>query len=147
MAARTLTRGLATKRDAARAVLIGLLKQLAAYVEGIANENGENAASIVESAGMSVVVHGHARREPFDVWPDEHSGVIHLRCKAGPKGCTYYWQISTDEGQTWKDLPPTKQCETSVADLTPGKTYWFRYAILGRRGMGNWSDKKSIVVR
>lgn len=35
------TKGLATKRNAARAVLVNLLEQLKKYVEGIANENLE----------------------------------------------------------------------------------------------------------
>jgi len=141
------TKGLPQKRNEARAALVNLLKQLKAYVEGVANDSPEHAVSIIESAGLDAVLPTHAEKAPFAVEPYLVSGQVLLRVKAGPKGCTYYFQRSTDGGETWEDLEPTKKAETIASGLVPGKTYWFRFRILGRRGFGDWSDKLSIVAR
>lgn len=143
----TNTKGLANERNAARAKLSNLLEQLRVYVEGVANENPESAVSIIESAAMDAVVRSLPNLEPFRVTFDEKTRTARLACKAGPKGCTYYWQMSTDDGETWVDLPPTKQASTTVHDLVPGQTYWFRYRILRRDGLDDWSDKIYVVAR
>ena len=145
-------RGLADRRNAARATLSNLLEQLRAYVEGVANENLESAASIIESAAMDAVMPSYPDLAPFRVKLGRVSRTVDLACKAGPKGCGYLWQMSTDGGETWTDRPQTKQAKTTVPDLVPGKTYWFRYRLLVRAGgqtsrHTDWSDKISIVAR
>lgn len=137
-------KGLANERNAARATLVNLLEQLRAYVEGIANENLEYAVSIIESAAMDAVLPRLPNLPPFRVTLEGSN--VKLACKAGPKGCTYKWQMSTDGGETWVDLPATKQASTTVRNLVPGKTYWFRHAILLKTGLGEWSEKKYVVV-
>jgi hypothetical protein len=150
----TLTgaKGLADKRNAERATLSNLLEQLRVYVEGIANENLESACAIIESAGMDAVMPGYPELAPFRVQLGKAPRTVKLACKAGPKGCGYLWQMSTDGGQTWTDLPQTKQASTTVSDLVPGETYWFRHRLLIRAGgqtsgHTDWSDKISIVVQ
>jgi hypothetical protein len=145
-------KGLADKRNAARATLSNLLEQLRAYVEGVANENLESAVSIIESAAMNAVLPRYPELAPFRVKLGKLPRTVDLACKAGPKGCGYLWQMSTDGGETWTDLPQTKQARTTVPGLVPGKTYWFRHRLLLRAGgqtsrSTDWSDKISIVVR
>jgi len=145
-------KGLADKRNAARAKLSNLLEQLRAYVEGVANENLEFARSIIESAAMDAVMPRYPQLAPFRVNLGKEPHAADLACKAGPKGCGYCWQMSTDGGETWTDLPSTKQARTTVPDLVPGKTYWFRHRLLVRAGgqtsrYTDWSDKISIVAR
>jgi hypothetical protein len=140
------TKGLADERNAARKTLSNLLEQLRAYVEGVANENPESARAIIESAAMDAVMPRYPELAPFRVRL-KAPRTVHLACKAGHKGCHYYWQMSTDGGETWTDLPSTTQASTTVPRLVPGKTYWFRHRLLLRTGYTDWSDKISIVVQ
>jgi hypothetical protein len=143
----TLARGLKEKRNRARAALVSLLKQLKAYVETVANDNPDNAVSVIESSGMHVVTPTHPVKAPFAVRHGKVSGQVRLDLKADHKGSSYNWQMSTDGGETWIDLPKTAQAHTLVSGLVPGKTYWFRARILTRRGLGDWTDKLSIIVQ
>jgi hypothetical protein len=147
VAAQTRTRGLPEKRNAARGVLVNLLEQLRAYVEGVANENPDEAQSIIESAAMDMVAQRLPRIVPFRVRQGRVSGSVRLDVKAGPKGSAYDFQMSADGGKTWSDLPSRMQANTTVSGLTPGATYFFRYRILTRKGRGDWSDAISIVVQ
>lgn len=145
-------RGSANTRNAALATLSNLLEQLRAYVEGVANENPEFAVSIIESAGMDAVMPRYPNLAPFRAKGGKAPHSVDLACKAGPKGCGYYWQISTDGGKTWTDLPSTRKARTTVPNLVPGETYWFRYRLLLRAGgqtsrQTDWSEKIYIVVR
>jgi hypothetical protein len=146
------TRGLAEERNAALGTLSNLLEQLRVYVEGVANENLEFAQSIIESAGMDAVMPSYPQLAPFRVKLGKLPRTVDLACKAGPKGCGYDWQMSTDGGETWTNLPSTRQARTTVPGLVPGKTYWFRHRLLVRAGgqtsrNTDWSDKISIVAR
>jgi hypothetical protein len=142
----TRTRGLAVKRDEARAVLVSLLEQLRAYVEGIANENPEQAQAIIEGAAMDMVTSHRRGVLPFRVKPGRTSGSARIDVKAGPKGSSYRFQKSADGGKTWVDLPATMQANTTVPDLVPGATYLFRYRVVRRKGQGDWSEPLSFVV-
>jgi hypothetical protein len=140
-------KGLADARNAKRRVLDNLLDRLRAYVEGVANDDPEQGPAIVESAGMDLVTRSHPQRPAFGATWGDVSGTVKLRVKAGPKGSRYEWQMSTDAGETWIDLPSTMQARTLVAGLEPGKTYWFRHRILTRKGQGDWSGAISLLVR
>jgi hypothetical protein len=145
--AQTGTKGLVTKRDEVCAALVNVLNQLKTYVQAVANENPEQAHSIIETAGMSVASPATPVKLPFDVRADKLSGSVLLAVIAAAKMATYYWQMSTDACQTWKDLGPTKQAKKKVPDLVPQKTYWFRYRVLTRRGLSDWSEALSFIVR
>jgi hypothetical protein len=140
-------KGLADKRNAARATLSNLLEQLRVYVEGIANENPESARTIIESATMDAVIPSYPDLAPFRVRLGKARRTVILACKAGHKGCRYEWQMSTDGGETWTGLPSTTQASTTVSGLVPGTTYGFRHRLLLRTGHTDWSDKISIVVQ
>jgi hypothetical protein len=147
VASRSRTKGLSDERNSARGVLVNLLEQLRAYVEGVANENPDQARAIIESAAMDMVAARLPRILPFRVKQGRVSGTVQLYVKAGPKGSSYDFQMSADGGKTWIDLPSRMQANTTVPNLTPGATYFFRYRILLRKGAGDWSEAISIVVQ
>ncbi len=96
---------------------------------------------------MSVKGRSYPVREAFSVRPGRVSGAVILMVVAAAKRASYYWQVSEDERQTWKDLGPTLQARTVVSGLFPQKTYWFRYRGVVSSGARDWSDPLSIIVR
>jgi hypothetical protein len=128
-------------------VLVGRLTRLKGYVQGVADENPDFAAAIIESAGLSVAARGNKPKAALGVLPGRVSGSVRLAVKAVAKVASYEWQRSKDAGKTWLDLPRTLQAKTTVSELTPGVTYGFRFRAVTRRGVGDWCDAAWYVVQ
>jgi hypothetical protein len=141
------TRGIAEARDADLSALRGLLKLLGAYVQGVADDNPEHAASIIESAGLSVALRGSQVKVVLAVSPGRVSEMARLVAKAVAKEASYEWAMSKNAGKTWLSLPKTLQAHTTVSGLVPGKTYWFRMRAATRRGVGDWCEPVEYLAR
>ena len=74
------------------------------------------------------------------------SGVVELDARAVAPSASYYWQFSLD-GKSWTSAPETMKHVTVIAGLTPGQTYSFRFRALTRKGMRDWSQVVSLIVR
>lgn len=143
----TLAKGLKAARNAELRRLVSAMDVLKANVQFVADETPEHAAQIIESAGMSVKGRSYPVKEAFSVRPWRVSGTVLLMVVAAAKRASYKWQVSGDEGQTWKDLGPSLEARKVVPDLVPQKKYWFRYCAVVRTGPRDWSESVSIVVR
>ncbi len=143
----TLAKGLKSLRNAELRRLVSVMDFLKAHVQFAADENPQYAVEIIESAGMSVKGRSYPVKEPFSVRPLHLSGAVRLMVVAAAKLAQYQWQVSDDEKQTWKELPPTQQATTVVSGLTPQKKYWFRYRAVVRSGPQDWSEAISLIVR
>jgi hypothetical protein len=147
-AALSRAKGAATVRDGKRAVLVGLLQQLRGYVQGVADATPEDAAAIIESAGLSVrKIAAHGKRA-FAAKQGALSGsAIVTAVTAGPRA-SYAWQYSLDGGHTWLSAPSTTQGKTTVGGLPAGTTVQFRYlAVTPKGGQGNWSAAVALLVK
>ena len=129
-------------RIAARVVLIDLLSQLAAYVEGVALGN----ADTIRSAGFQAVTHEHGPSVPLtkpviDGAVNYASTKIQLRIKSQHNIHGVKVQYRTGAG-TWQDgggFSSTKL--VIVENLTPGTVYDFRVQFIGgSTGTSEWSD-------
>jgi HWE histidine kinase len=139
-------KGAAENRNAALAVVHGHLKSLQSYVEGVANAaNPNNAAAIIESAGMAVRKVTLHDKPALSVKQGPVSGTVRLVAKAAASRAAYDWQYSTD-AKTWTTLPQTLQAKTKVIGLTAGTVYSFRVQALVRTGEENWSQVVSMLV-
>jgi hypothetical protein len=141
------TRGTTAAMHDRRAALVALLHRLKAYVQGVADDDPEHAASIIESAGMNVKGKTSTPKPPFRVKQGRVSGSVELAALAAAKVAQYAWQWSDDDGKTWHDVEKTMQARTRIGGLVPGKTYLFRFRALTRRGQLDWSEPASLVVR
>ncbi len=140
--------GAATVRDDKRTVLVSLLQQLRGYVQAIADATPENAAAIIESAGLGVrKMPAHARRT-FAAKHGPLSGSVTVTApNAGPRS-SYEWQYSTDGGKTWVTAPATTQGRTTITGLPAAATVQFRYlAVTPKGGQGDWSQPVSLIVQ
>jgi hypothetical protein len=141
------TKGAVAARDEKKAVLLGLLKQLRAYIQGIADANPTSGPAIIESAGIAVRRTTVRRPRVFAATPGPLSGVAKLVVgSAGPRS-SYEWAYSVDGGKTWIEAPATFQARTQIPGLTPGVTVQFRYrTVTARAGQGDWSQPVQLLI-
>jgi hypothetical protein len=70
------------------------------------------------------------------------SGIVRLLARAVASAVAYFWEVSLDQ-QTWTAGAPTAQASTTLAGLTLGRVYSFRFRALTREGV--MTDASSIV--
>jgi hypothetical protein len=143
---KTRVAGAVIDRDAALKVLRNDLHNERAYVQLVVNSDPENAASIATAAGMTLVKPPARNKPPLAVKAGATSGVVHVVAKATKGAKANNWQLSTDGGKTWVDLPETTRARTQVANLTPGTTVQFRQRALTKTGASDWSLPVPHVV-
>jgi hypothetical protein len=145
----TLSRakGAAATRNDRRLVLVKMLQQLKAHVQSVADANVENAASMIQSAGMAVRKPAARTPRVFAAKAGTVSGSVTLVARAAARRSSYEWQYSTDAGKTWLAAPSTLQAKTTVSGLTPGATMEFRYRPVTKKGEGDWSQPNSLIVK
>jgi hypothetical protein len=147
--ARTLTRApdSVPARDQKRLVLVTRLESLRDYVQSIADANPEQAATIIESAGMYVKrVRGPAGR--VFTATQRLSGEVDLSAPSAGDRAAYEFKYSLDGGKTWSSLPEpfTTKTTVTVKGLKPGSTVHFRYRASVKGVIGDWSNPIAIIV-
>jgi len=140
------TRGAVARRDDRRRELVVVLEQLRGHVQAVADANLENAAALIESAGLAVRKAASRAPRVFAARPGIVSGQVKLVTARVAKRASYDWEYSTDGGKTWLALPSTLQTTTTVSGLQPGSTAYFRHRALIRTGEGDWSQPISTLV-
>jgi hypothetical protein len=145
-AALTRAKGTAEVRDAALAKVKTLLRQLASYVQTIADASGDQAGTVITSAAMAVRKVTPRQKQVFEA-VQSVSGSVILYGVVAAEATAYIWQMSTDE-KTWTALPTTSKAKTTVSGLTPGVIYSFRNEPVLRKGApAEWSQVISILVK
>ena len=116
------------------------------YVEGIANANSSSAPATIKAAGMLVKKSvAHAKQELAAKQGAISGSVTILAKSAGPRA-TYSWQWSPDD-KVWNDLPQTLKARTSTVNLAVGVVHYFRFRVLTKAGLGEWSNVVSLLVK
>jgi hypothetical protein len=146
-AAYSRTRGATAGRNDRKRALQGVLSQLKAYVQKMANANPEASASLIESALFRVARWAPHYRQEFTARDGAVSGEVRLTAKSAAKLAAYDWQISTDAGTSWSEWAITLKASTTVTGLKAGETVLFRYRAVTYAGMGDWSEAMAFVVR
>ena len=142
----TRLKGAVVLRNEKRTALVGVIHQLRAYIQAVADADTANAASIIESAGVTVRKTPSRRARSFTAKQGPVSGVAKVVAEAAGRRASYEWQYSVDGGKTWVTAPPTLQAKTTVAGLPPGSTVQFRYRAVTRGGAGDWSQPVALTV-
>ena len=96
-ATRTRTLGAVALRDEKRLALITLLQQLGVHVQARADADVENAASIIEGAGMSVKRRSVPAARVFAAKRGKVSGSVTLVAPKAGNRAGYEWAYSTEE--------------------------------------------------
>jgi hypothetical protein len=150
-AAETATRsglkGTVALRDEKRRALALLLQHLLSYIQATADAHADKAASIIESAGVSVEKPRSVKALVFAAKQGRVPGLVDLVAPSAARGAGYEWAYSLDGCVTWLSLPFTVRASTTVTDLTPGSVVHFRYRPVTSKGAGNWSDALRFIVQ
>jgi hypothetical protein len=146
-AALARTKGAVATRNEKRAALVNLLQQLRGQIQAAADANADNAASIIQSAGIAVKKTPVRPPRVFAAKPGAVSGSVTLVTDAAARRASYEWQYSTDGGKTWVSAPNTLQAKTTVSGLTPGAMVTFRYRPVTKDGEGDWSQPAALIVK
>jgi hypothetical protein len=151
----TKARGSTTLRNTRRDAVWTAMESLRAYVQALADVvNAENAAALIESAGLRVAAVPTHQKAALTATLTTTPGVVHLDVHAallvGPasltKKVTFNWQWSGDGGATWHDLRSTPYGNTDVPGLALMGTYGFRASVTIGRDAGAWSQAVSLLV-
>jgi hypothetical protein len=119
------TKGLVGQRTAKKKALIALLKQLRDFVRITAENDPDNAAAIVASAGMRLK-NIHLRVKALFTVTQGLSGSVICDVKSAGRPATYYWSFSLDQ-KTWTSAPDSLKSKVTISGLTVGQIYYFRY--------------------
>jgi hypothetical protein len=136
-------------RDKADAVVIGMLRQLAAYVEDVAKGD----ETIIALAGFQPVERGPSPQQPLvktiiQEIKNEMSGQLLVRLNPQDNAYGYEGQMSSDGGKTYQSIGAFQQARRIVVpNLTPGTVYTFMFRALGgSTRFGDWSDPVSHMA-
>jgi hypothetical protein len=138
-------KGMVKERDVALRQAHTKVTLLRAYVQSVANEAGEKAEAVVQSAGMNVKKPSARTKPSVGAKHGNAPGKVVLDAKALPKPVQYRWQMSIDE-DTWTDLPETFVTKTVVEGLARATVYSFRLRTVTKNGPSDWSPPVTIAM-
>ncbi len=146
-ATHTRTKGAAATRDAKLVIVKADLAKVCVYVQGLVDADPANAATIAQSAGLSLRKVGVRSKAELSAKPNKTtSGSVDLVAKLGDVHASHEWQYSTDGGKTWTTTTSTLQSKTTITGLTPATTVLFRHRAITKTGPDAWSQPVSMIV-
>ena len=141
----TRTKGRREARDARLAALRRDLKQLACYVQSIADAHAPDAAAVIESTGFDVKRPSIRTKPAFQVVRGHSQGSVKLLAKWAADRAVYGWRYREDQ-TSWISLPDTMQSSTSLSGLAPLTAYFFQSRVTTKDGTGDWGDPLSFSL-
>lgn len=139
-------KGAAATRNVAKKKLVGVMRALQAHAQTVIDQNGDDAAAIAESIGMSLKQRPPRQKPALEAVTGKTPNEVLVRAKAARKRAAYEWQHSADGGETWTTIGTTTVAETSLAGLAVGTTHHFRFRTTIAKTTGPWSPSASIFV-
>jgi hypothetical protein len=130
--------------DVAAAKLRQTLEMLRIYVQSVVRAGPvEDAPAIISNVLMYESNVGRRASKPeLEARAGTTSGIVRLIALAVGSAVAYFWEYSLDQ-QTWTASTPTAQANTTLAGLTGGRVYYFRFRALKREGV--MTDASSTV--
>jgi hypothetical protein len=117
------------------------------FTQQVADANPSQAATIITSAAMFVKKVVVRQKPDFAVVEGLTSGTATANVKSRGRGATYFWSFSSD-GKVWVALAlPTRKATATFTNLTPGTLYYFRFQVLTKTGMSDWSQVLSLIAK
>jgi hypothetical protein len=134
-------------KEAARVTVLLKLDHAVDFVNGAAAQAPlGQAAAIITSAGLPVRAVPVRNKPQLAVKYGNLAGVVLLVALAAAHNAVYVFEYSTDM-KTWVTCPQVFKAMTTISGLTVGTTYYFRFQAQTRKGVQEWSNVVSFVVR
>ena len=135
-------------RNASRAALLSLMRQLASYVQGQCKGNiavlVSSGFKAVKQKGSSVIpaVPTNAR-----LTPGPNSGtLLFLFGRGGKNVSNFTVQVADSPNGPWVDRGLTTRSRMLLTDLTPLQTKWARARANGAAGSSDWTEPTCRIV-
>jgi hypothetical protein len=104
------------------------------------------AVAAITSSGFPLRQIAVRPKPPLEAKYGDVTGAVGIVALSAGRGAVYVFEYSTDM-KTWTAVPQVFKCKTVISGLTVGTTYYFRFQAQTRKGVQNWSDAVSFVVR
>lgn len=135
-------------KDQTREVLVGLLRDLALYVQQacagdqiILLGSGYSAQKERQPAGQLAAPENLRLRRP------ELSGQLKARCNPVDNAASYQWRYATSAAPAnWTMADPTTGANVTLENLTPGTVYIVQVRAIGSKGPSDWSDQAVLMA-
>ena len=140
--------GVAT-RNAARTVVREDMESWVAYVQGLirAEPDPEQQMIIATSSGLDIKVNGAYVKPLLKATQMPTPGAVKLVAQAAGNRAAYEWQMSTNNGTTWVDLPTNNTASTTVTGLAVGTRLLFRFHSVVKNEISTWSYSVSVIMQ
>jgi hypothetical protein len=134
-------------RNAARAELLSLMRQLAAYVQGNCKED----LALLLSSGFAAV----RAPSPVGILPAPLNPRLSLTRKSGEllfrfdrvtNAKNYTVQTAPSANGPWEDEDLSTSVRVTIGGLTPGETIWARACANGSAGASDWTTPISAMA-
>ncbi len=138
-------KGAAAVRNDKKRAVVEDLRLLKSGVLTIIHQNPGQAATIIESAGMSIrQIAARSKAILAAAMALVTPGEVLVRAKA-VRGAAYEWQYSLD-GKTWLAMGTTTVANTSLLGMTVGTTVSFRFRTTVKKTTSDWVPPISFFV-
>ena len=138
--------GASRVRSEAYVAMVKAFDPLIAIVQVQVDAHLDQAATIAESVKMKLRKKPAHTKPDFAAYDGKVSGQVHLIARAIAKALLYFWEISSDQ-KNWSVALDTSAANAFISTLTPGQTYYFRFRVRTRKGMGDYSQVLSHIAR
>ena len=144
----TRVKGSVSKMKVELKALEILLKNLASYVETIANADPDNAENIIQSAGMTVKKAAARPPKVFSATLTKVPGQVKLNSKAAGKTACYIYQMTTDPNTvtSWQTILTSNNVKDLVNGLASNTRYYFRVAVSIKGIQAAWSTTVNVLM-
>lgn len=135
--------GVVADRNLKRKKLEADVDHFVDYIKGLilATATDPSAAiKLIVGAGLSVRKNGFAPKPAFAVKNSKIPGEVVLIARAVPGAALYFWEYTLDPATSWTSTPATTHAKTTIAGLTAGQMYYFRFRVHTAKGLGEYSD-------
>jgi Fibronectin type III domain len=116
------------------------------FVQQSADANEAQAATIIASAGLALKKVTARTKPDLAIVQGATIGTAIARAKSRGPRATYWWSSSTDQ-KAWVSAPATRIAQATFAGLTPGTMYYFRFQVLTKAGLSDWSQVVGFMVK
>ncbi len=134
-------------RNASRASLLSLMRQLASYVQG---QCAGDVAILVTSGFKAIkqrstsVIPGVPTNPRLT--PGTNSGTLDFRFGRTKNASNFSVQLADDSAGPWTDWGLSSKSKVTLDDLTPLKTKWARARANGAAGASDWTEPTCRIV-
>ena len=138
--------GAVTVRADAKVALIKALDPLRVIVQLAVDARLDQAGTIAESARMKLRKPPTRTKADFAADDGPGTGQVRLVARAILRALLYFWELSLDQ-KVWTVALDTSAARAVLSGLTVGQTCYFRFRARTRKGLTDYSQVLSHVVR